>query len=150
MLTGEYSVTMDEKSRLLIPTKLRSELPGETLILTKGIDQCLWLFTVPKWDVFSKSVQKSLGMFNPQHLMIQRRIIGSAMELDVDKAGRIGISSLLRDHAGLSRDCVVMGMENYLEVWDQTVYKAYLNQTQSGFGEAVQGLNLIPDWSAVP
>jgi MraZ protein len=147
MLTGAYPVTMDEKGRLLIPTKLRGELPGDTLVLTKGIDQCLWLFSVSKWDVFSKSVQKSLGMFNPQHLMIQRRIIGSAMELDVDKAGRIGIPSLLRDHAALARDSVVMGMENYLEIWDEAVFKAYLDQTQPVFSEAVQGLDLIPDWS---
>jgi MraZ protein len=147
MLTGEFSVSMDEKGRLLIPTRLRGELSGDTLILTKGIDQCLWLFSVPKWEVFSRSVQKSLGMFNPQHLMIQRRIIGSAMELDVDKAGRIGVSALLRDHAALTKDCVVMGMENYLEIWDEATYKYYLGQTQSSFGEAVQGLNLIPDWS---
>src|SRR6266403_350359 len=123
MLTGEFRAALDEKGRLLIPTKLRPDLSGDTLILTKGIDQCLWLFSVAKWEVFSRTVQESLGMFNPQHLMIQRRIIGSAMELDVDKAGRIGISALQREHAGLSKDCLVVGLRNYLEIWDEAVYK---------------------------
>ena len=98
MMTGEFRAALDEKGRLLIPTKLRSEITGDTVVLTKGIDRCLWLFSTPKWEVISKTVQESVGMFAQRDLMIQRRIIGSAMELDVDKAGRVGISSLLREH----------------------------------------------------
>lgn len=102
MMTGEFRAALDEKGRLLIPTKLRVEIAGDTVILTKGIDRCLWLFSAAKWEVFSKTVQESVGMFAQRDLMIQRRIIGSAMELDVDKAGRIGVSALLREHAGLT------------------------------------------------
>ena len=142
MMTGEFRAALDEKSRMLIPTKLRAEIAGDTVILTKGIDRCLWLFSAPKWEIFSKTVQESVGMFNQRDLMIQRRIIGSAMELDVDKAGRIGISSLLREHAGLAKDCVVVGIRNYLEIWDEEAYMAYQKQIDENIGSLVGELNV--------
>ena len=76
--------------------------------------------------------------------MIQRRIIGSAMELEVDKAGRIGISALQREYAGLSKDCLVMGLGNFVEIWDEAAYVAYTEATEENFGPAVQSLNLSP------
>jgi MraZ protein len=142
MMTGEFRAALDDKGRLLIPTKLRSEIAGDTVILTKGIDRCLWLFSNPKWEIFSKTVQESVGMFNQRDLMIQRRIIGSALELDVDKAGRVGISSLLREHAGLSKDCVVVGIRNYLEIWDEAAYAAYQKMIDENIGSLVGELNV--------
>jgi len=142
MMTGEFRAALDDKGRLLIPTKLRAEIAGDTVILTKGIDRCLWLFSTPKWEVFSKTVQESVGMFAPRDLMIQRRIIGSAMELDVDKAGRVGISSLLREHAGLSKDCVVVGIRNYLEIWDEGAYMAYQKMLDETMPTLVGDLNV--------
>jgi MraZ protein len=144
MMTGEFRAALDEKGRLLIPTKLRSEIVGDTVVLTKSVDHCLWLFTTANWEVFSKSLQESIGMFSQRDLMIQRRIIGSAMELEVDKAGRIGISALQREYAGLSKDCLVMGLGNFVEIWDEEAYMAYSKATEETFGPAVQSLNLSP------
>ena len=141
-MTGEFRAALDEKGRLLVPTKLRSEIAGDTVILTKGVDRCLWLFSNPKWEVFSKTVQESVGMFSQRDLMIQRRIIGSAMELEVDKAGRIGISSLLREHAGLTKDCVVVGIRNYLEIWDEAAYMAYQKMLDEQMSSLVGDLNV--------
>lgn len=141
-MTGEFRAALDEKGRLLIPTKLRSEIAGDTVVLTKGVDRCLWLFSTAKWEIFSKTVQESVGMFSQRDLMIQRRIIGSAMELDVDKAGRIGISSLLREHAGLAKDCVVVGIRNYLEIWDEGAYMAYQKMLDEQMGALVGDLNV--------
>jgi len=142
MMTGEFRAALDDKGRLLIPTKLKTEIAGDTVILTKGIDRCLWLFSNPKWEIFSKTVQESVGMFNQRDLMIQRRIIGSALELDVDKAGRIGISALLREHAGLAKDCVVVGIRNYLEIWDEAAYAAYQKMIDENIGSLVGELNV--------
>ena len=142
MMTGEFRAALDEKGRLLIPTKLRAEITGDTVILTKSVDRCLWLFSAAKWEVFSKAIQESIGMFSPRDLMIQRRIIGSAMELDVDKAGRIGVSSLLREHAGLTKDCVVVGVRNYLELWDEQEYLAYQRQIDEQIGSMVGEVNV--------
>lgn len=142
MLTGEFRASLDEKGRLLIPTKLRAEITGDTVVLAKGIDRCLRLFTPARWEVFSKSVQESLSMFNPQHLMIQRRLIGSAMELEVDKAGRIGISALQREFAGLTKDCLFLGLRNFVEIWDEGLYMEQTAQMESDgdFAAALQGL----------
>lgn len=142
MMTGEFRAALDEKGRLLIPTKLRSEIAGDTVVLTKGMDRCLWLFSTSKWEIFSKTVQESVGMFSQRDLMIQRRIIGSAMELDVDKAGRIGISALLREFGGLSKDCVVVGIRNYLEIWDEEAYMAYQKMLDEQMSTLVGDLNV--------
>jgi MraZ protein len=142
MMTGEFRAALDEKGRLLIPTKLRSEIAGDTVVLTKGMDRCLWLFSTSKWEIFSKTVQESVGMFSQRDLMIQRRIIGSAMELDVDKAGRIGISALLREHAALAKDCVVVGIRNYLEIWDEAAYMAYQKMLDEQMSSLVGDLNV--------
>jgi len=142
MMTGEFRAALDEKGRLLIPTKLRSEIAGDTVVLTKGMDRCLWLFSTAKWEIFSKTVQESVGMFSQRDLMIQRRIIGSAMELDVDKAGRIGISALLREHAGLAKDAVVVGIRNYLEIWDEAAYMAYQKMLDEQMSSLVGDLNV--------
>jgi len=142
MMTGEFRAALDEKGRLLIPTKLRSEIAGDTVILTKGIDRCLWLFSMSKWEVFSKTIQETVGMFSQRDLMIQRRIIGSAMELDLDKAGRVGISALLREHAGLAKDCVVVGIRNYLEIWDEVAYAAFQKMIDENIGSLVGELNV--------
>ena len=141
-MTGEFRAALDEKGRLLIPTKLRSEIAGDTVILTKGIDRCLWLFSMSKWEVFSKTIQETVGMFSQRDLMIQRRIIGSAMELDLDKAGRVGISALLREHAGLAKDCVVVGIRNYLEIWDEVAYAAFQKMIDENIGSLVGELNV--------
>lgn len=151
MMTGEFRASLDEKGRLLIPTKLRTEIAGdspnggETVVLAKGVDRCLRLFTTAKWEVFSRSVQESLSMFDPRHLAIQRRLIGSAMELEVDKAGRIGISALQREFAGLSKDCLFLGMGPYVEVWDEAAYMAQAAQMESDgeFGASLAGLPVI-------
>lgn len=142
MLTGEYRAALDEKGRLLVPTKLRSKIQSEVVLLTKGIDQCLWLFSQEKWEVFSKTIQESVGMFNSRDLMIQRRIIGSAMELEFDRAGRIGITALLREHAGLTKDCVVVGIRNYLEIWDQSAYMAYQKEIDENISDLVGDLTI--------
>jgi MraZ protein len=145
MMTGEFRASLDEKGRLLIPTKLRSEIAGDTVILAKGVDRCLRMFTTGKWEVFSKSVQESLSMFDPKHLMVQRRLIGSAMELEVDKAGRIGISALQREFAGLTKECLFLGMGPYVEIWDEPSYQDQAAQMESGaeFGSALAALPVI-------
>ena len=148
MLTGEYRAALDEKGRLLIPTKLRSEIQSDTMILTKGMSgQCLWLFTQEKWDVFSKTVQESLGMFDPTHLRIRRWLIGSAMELDLDKTGRIGISAIQREYAGLVKDCLILGIQNYLEIWDESIYMSYMKDyDESQFMNDLSSSNIQIPW----
>ncbi len=81
-------------------------------------------------------------MFSSRDLMIQRRIIGSALEIEVDKTGRIGVSSLLREYAGLTKDCVVVGIRTHLEIWDEAAFMAYQEATNENLPGLVQGLSI--------
>ncbi|OHD14252.1 MAG: cell division/cell wall cluster transcriptional repressor MraZ [Spirochaetes bacterium GWB1_48_6] len=143
MLTGEYRVALDEKSRLLVPTKVRTEIPGTSLVLTKGMDHCLWLFPPDQWAKIAKSILESTSMFNQQGRMIQRRIIAPAAELEVDKTGRITIPALLREHAGLKKDILVLGIRNYLEIWDEEAYLAYQNETEASFNDMADQMSIL-------
>lgn len=143
MITGEHRVALDDKGRLNVPTRVRTEIAGETLVLTKGIDNCLWLFHPDEWKKISRSILESTSMFQTQGRMIQRRILAPAVELEVDKTGRITIPPLLREHAGLKKDCLVLGMIKYLEIWDEESYQNYQKETESSFGELADQMAIM-------
>lgn len=75
--------------------------------------------------------------------MIQRRILAPAVELEVDKTGRITIPSLLREHAGLKKDCLVLGMIRYLEIWDEEAYQKYQEGTEASLGELTDQIAIM-------
>lgn len=135
MITGEYRVALDDKGRLAIPMRIRTEIAGDTLVLTRGIDRCLWLFHPEEWRKISHSILTQTSMFQAQGRMIQRRILAPAVEVEVDKTGRITIPPLLREHAGLRKDCLVLGMIKYLEIWDEEAYQEYQQATEASLGE---------------
>lgn len=143
MITGEHRVSLDEKGRLLIPSRIRNEIPGNSIVLTKGVDNCLWMFPPDQWAKIADSVLNSTNIFQSRGRLLQRRIIAPAQELEIDKAGRINIASLLREYAGLSKECVVLGIKNYLEIWDEARYMAYQNETDEDFFEAADELGAL-------
>ena len=118
MLTGEYKNSLDEKGRVLIPSRMRSEITGNVLILTRGVDKCLWLFPPEEWKKISENLMESTSVFQSKARLIQRRIIAPAQESDIDRSGRINIPQLLREYAGLQKECVILGIKNYIEIWD--------------------------------
>ena len=143
LLTGEYRNTLDEKGRILFPTRLRNELTGNVLILTQALDRCLWLFTPEEWKNLSGKIMESASPFNAQARLVLRRLIAPAQEVEFDKAGRLSIPQSLREYANLSKDCIVLGVNRYIELWDSTEYKTYLEQTEASFNEATKELSSI-------
>ena len=140
MITGEFHNSLDEKGRILIPSRIRNEIAGNTLILTRGIDRCLWLFPIDEWTKISQGLMESTSLFQSKARMIQRRIIAPAQEMEIDKAGRINISPALREYAGLEKDCIILGIENYLELWSESEYRLYLEETEPDFQAAAEEL----------
>ena len=140
MITGEYHNSLDEKGRILIPSRIRNEIAGNTLVLTRGIDRCLWLFPIDEWTKISQGLMESTSLFQSKARMIQRRIIAPAQEMEIDKAGRINISPALREYAGLEKDCIILGIENYLELWSESEYRLYLEETEPDFQAAAEEL----------
>ena len=140
MLSGEYSVTLDDTCRICLPRRLRDVLETDKIILTKGEDRCLWLFTVERWKLQEKTIVDSTNPFSAQGRYITRHFIGPSQELDIDKQGRILIPPALRDFARLSRDCIVLGQYDYIEIWAEDRYKAYLEVSEEDFRTASEDL----------
>ena len=140
MITGEFRYSLDEKGRLMIPVKMRNGITGNVLILTRGVDKCIWLFPPEEWKELSENVLTSTSIFQEKARLIQRRIIAPAQEVEVDKSGRISIPSTLRDYAGLQKECIILGMLKYIEVWDDAFYNEYWKDNEGKFQEAAEEL----------
>lgn len=123
MLIGEYNHTIDPKKRLAIPVKLRKEL-GEKAILTRGLDQCLWLFPLSEWEKYMAQLSKlPLGKGDARSL--SRMMLAGGFEVEFDALGRILIPDSLRQYAGLGQRAVIAGLYSHLEIWDETRWNAY-------------------------
>jgi MraZ protein len=140
MLTGEFRNSMDEKGRLLLPSRIRAEIAGNTLIITRGLDTCLWLFPPTEWQSISESLMGAASPFAKRARMLQRRIIAPAQEVEPDKAGRINVPPSLAQAAGLKKECVILGIKKYIEIWDADEYERYLEETEGEFQEAAEEL----------
>lgn len=138
MITGEFRNSLDEKSRLMIPSKLRSEVAGNVLVLTRGVDRCLWLFPPEEWKRISDNLMDSTSPFHARARMIQRRIIAPAQEIEIDKAGRITIPPTLREYAGLQKECIILGIKKYIELWDENEYRSYWEANEAEFQSAAE------------
>ncbi|GMO61297.1 MAG: division/cell wall cluster transcriptional repressor MraZ [Treponemataceae bacterium] len=143
LCTGEYKNTMDEKGRILFPTKLRSALNASSFIITQGLDNCLWIFTQSEWQNLCAKIMESASVFNTQNRLVLRRFIAPAQEIEIDAAGRLSVPQVLREYASLSKDCVVLGVSKYIELWDADIYRTYLEQSDSSFKEATEVLSSI-------
>ncbi len=143
LLTGEYRNSMDEKGRILFPAKLRAELTDESLIITQAVDNCLWLFTVDEWKNFSSKLMEAASPFSQKSRLVVRHLIAPAQSVEFDKSGRLMIPTSLRDYASLSKECIFLGVNKYIELWDASSYKAYLEESEPSFREAAEGLSDI-------
>ena len=144
LLTGEYKNTLDDKGRFLFPAKLRSALSSNVLIVTQAIvDRRLWLFTPEEWEKISSKLMDNASPFSAKNRLIMRSFISPAQEIEFDKAGRLSIPQSLREYASLSKDCIVLGVNKYLELWDSSSYNAYLSENEANLLEASEELNSI-------
>lgn len=143
LLTGEYNNTLDEKGRISFPVKLRTELNQNALIVTRGLDHCLWLFTSEEWEVFKSKLMGSASPFSEKNRMVIRRVIAPAISVEFDKTGRLSIPQALREYAKLNKDCTILAIDKYIELWDTETYNAYLDETETSFMEAADELKDI-------
>lgn len=114
-LMGSYSHNIDAKGRMNFPTKLR-ELLGVNFIITKGLDNCLFVYSITEWAELEEKI-KALPLSKGRNL--QRFFFSGATEVESDKQGRILIPQHLREYAGLEKDVIVIGASNRAEIWDK-------------------------------
>jgi len=149
MLTGEYRNTIDEKGRVLIPSRLRNALEGQnSLVITRSVENCLWIMTPSYFEFVRKNIMDGNGaMFNEGTRLLQRFIIGQAMECEIDKAGRLLIPPQLRTKIGLQlkEESVLLGISTYMELWSVNSYEKFLEDSEPLFNQASQNLSHMLD-----
>ena len=117
MLMGEYHHNIDDKGRLVIPTKYRMEL-GESFVIARGLEKCLYAYSMNEWN---KLVEKldTLPFTKKDARTFIRTFFSGATTCEFDKNGRINITSPLVSYAGLTKNCVIIGVNDRLEIWDE-------------------------------
>jgi MraZ protein len=123
MLLGEYTHTLDPKKRLSLPSKFRKEM-GKKVILTRGFDKCLYLYTVKGWENNAERLAM-LSRGNSDTRQFERMSFAGAMEAEVDSLGRILIPDFLKDFAELKTKVVITGVNDRAEIWDEEKWNAY-------------------------
>lgn len=121
MLTGEFNHSIDTKGRLIIPSKLRESL-GEHFVITKGMDGCLFLYPDNEWEAFEEKL-RTLPLTNKKARDFKRFFLGSATEGELDKQGRVLISSSLRSYANLEKEVVLAGLLDKVEIWSKDAWE---------------------------
>ncbi len=144
MLIGEYQHSIDPKKRLSIPSKLRKEI-GKKAILTRGLDNCLFLFPMGEWNKLAEKLG-SLPFGQQDTRAFVRLMLSGAVEVELDQLGRILVPDYLRDYALLDKDAVVAGLFNRLEIWDLkrwNDYKTNLEKNSDTIAEKLGELGVI-------
>ena len=127
MARGEYAHNIDSKGRLFIPSKFREEL-GSSFIITKGVNQCLAVYSEREWDLFERKINE---LPTKTARPLQLYFIAASQDLEIDAQGRVLIPQKLREFAGLKKQVVVAGMLDHVEVWDADKWDEATNSGQS-------------------
>src|ERR1051326_7115375 len=125
MLVGEYEHTIDDKNRLTLPAKFRQAF-SEGLVLSRGIERCLYAYPRSEWEATVQSRLGELDLFSKEGRVMQRYFFAGAAEAEVDKQGRVMVPSSLGEYAGLGKEVVVAGVHDPPEILDRAPGGAHL------------------------
>lgn len=126
MLLGEYNHSIDAKGRVSVPSKLRMDL-GESFIVTKGLDNCLFAYSKEEWATFEAKL-KTLPLTNTNARNFVRFFFSGATECEIDKQGRINIPQNLRDYADILKDVTIVGVGTRVEIWNREKWNNYTSE----------------------
>jgi len=142
MLIGEYIHTIDEKNRVSMPAKFRKEL-GKKIIITPGLEKCLFIFTLKEWEKVSKKLSNSnaeLSFLKADQRNFNRYMFGRAAEVEIDSIGRILIPDFLKDRIGLKNTAALIGVEDRVEVWNDKVWSQSQEAMEKQAGDLAEKL----------
>ncbi|HEX6680886.1 MAG TPA: division/cell wall cluster transcriptional repressor MraZ [Gaiellaceae bacterium] len=139
MLVGEYDHTIDDKNRLTLPAKFRQAF-SEGLVLSRGIERCLYAYPRSEWEATVQSRLGELDLFSKEGRVMQRYFFAGAAEAEVDKQGRVMVPSSLGSYAGLGKEVVVAGIHDHLEIWDRAAWRAHLDEIEGSAEDVAERL----------
>lgn len=140
MFLGTHHPRLDEKGRLILPAKFREQLAGG-LVITRGQDRCLYVFSMAHFEKLAEQMNDT-PVTNRGVRNFQRVLLSAASDEIPDKQGRVTVPAVLRDYAGLTKECTVIGSGNRLELWDSGAWTQFLSETEDDF--ASQEQEVIP------
>lgn len=138
MFMGEFHHNIDDKARLVLPSKFRYEL-GETFILTRGLEGCLFVYSKSEWDLLVDKLKK-LPFTKKDARAFLRFFLSGATECTFDKQGRIAIPSPLASYAKLKKECVVIGVNDRLEIWSENSFDKFFSENEENISELAESL----------
>ena len=133
---GEFQHNIDAKGRLIVPSKLREQL-GEKFVVTRGMDGCLFGYTLPEWNQLETNLNE-MPLSKKDARAFVRFFYSAATECEIDKQGRINIPVSLRNHASLEKECVIIGVANRIEIWDQARWNEFTKETEDSFDDIAE------------
>ncbi|WP_438351628.1 division/cell wall cluster transcriptional repressor MraZ [Paenibacillus sp. FA6] len=138
MFMGEFQHSIDDKGRIIIPVKFR-ELLGTSFVVTRGLDQCLFVYPREEWTLLEQKL-KSLPLMKSEARAFTRFFFSGATECEWDKQGRVNLPGNLRDYAKLDKECVVLGVSNRMEIWSKPIWNEYYEQSEETFNDIAEKL----------
>lgn len=147
MLMGEFHHNIDEKNRLVIPSKFRSEL-GDSFIVTRGLDKCLFVYSIEEWN---KNIDKlkTLPFTQKDARYFTRFFLSGAIECELDKSGRVSITSPLIEYADITKECVIIGANDRIEIWSKESWDNFLSTNEDDFENIAENLFTSGDFNAL-
>jgi MraZ protein len=139
MLLGEHEHTIDDKNRLTLPARFRAVF-AEGVVLTRGMDGCLYAYRRDDWEKLVESRLAELDPLSQEGRRMQRFFFSGAVEADLDKQGRVMIPAALIKHGKLGRDVVVAGVMDHLEIWDSAKSRKELNEVEGSAEDVAERL----------
>ncbi len=138
MFIGEYTYTIDDKKRLAVPAKFRQTL-GKKAIITRGLDNCLFLYPAREWEKLAKKLSQ-LPLAQADARGFARIMLAGAMEVRLDRLGRILVPDYLKKYASLQKKVVIAGLYNRVEIWDGGKWKIYKQKMEKEAGDIAERL----------
>lgn len=137
MFMGEYNYTIDDKGRITIPSKFREEL-GNDFIVTRGLDKCLFVYPKSEWDNVISKYKELPNTKDARAFM--RFFLSGASVTDYDKQGRINISGPLKTYANLNKECVIIGVNERIEIWDKDSWENFITDNEENLSDIAEKL----------
>ena len=143
MFMGEFHHTIDEKGRLILPSKFRDDL-GEHFVITRGLEECLFVYSENEWNKITNKLNK-LPFTKKDARSFTRFFLSGATMTEFDKQGRINITSPLISYAGLKKECVVIGVGDRLEIWSSESWNKFYKDNEENMSAIAETL-FESDW----
>ena len=144
MFRGSFEHTVDSKGRVSVPSKFRdiiSDRYDGRLVLAMDYDRCLTVYPLEEWERLEEKI-KTLSLMKQEVKDFRRFLLSSATECELDKQGRILIPPTHREHAGITKNVMLIGIIDKIEIWDAKAWEARNNQNGDKIGEALAALGL--------